>query len=129
MMNPRTLLRVIINQLNSENDHENWDEIASFFEPAISVVRNPKSDKSRWNVLKREKVKSHWEKLDNHVQVKLRYILEYGDGRILIDKGAGQFSVDLNFLKETMRIFFKQETGDLLRMIYVLVSEKVNSTI
>ena len=76
----KTLLRVIINQLNSENDHENWDEIASFFEPAISVVRNPKSDKSRWNVLKREKVKSHWEKLDNHVQVKLRYILEYGDG-------------------------------------------------
>ena len=61
--------------------------------------------------------------------MKLRYILEYGDGRILIDKGAGQFSVDLNFLKETMRIFFKQETGDLLRMIYVLVSEKVNSTI
>ena len=37
----KTLLRLIINQLNSENDHENGDEIASFFELAISVVRTP----------------------------------------------------------------------------------------
>ena len=57
----KILLRLITNQLNIEKDHENWDEIASFFEPAISVVRNPKSDKSRWNVLRREKVKLNWE--------------------------------------------------------------------
>ena len=93
----KTLLRLITNQLNIERDHKHWDEIATFFDPVISVVRNPKSDMSRWNVLKREKAKSHWEKWDNFVQVKLMYILAYGDAEILIDKGTSQCSVDLNF--------------------------------
>ena len=91
----KTLLRLITNQLNIERDHKHWDEIATFFDPVISVVRNPKSDMSRWNVLKREKAKSHWEKWNNFVSVKLMYILAYGDAEILIDKGTSQCSVDL----------------------------------
>ena len=57
------------------------------------------------------------------------YILEYGDTEILIDKGTSQCSVDLNFLKNTIRIFLEQETSGLVAMMHVLVSEKVNNTI
>ena len=103
----KTLLRIITNK--------HWDEIATFFDPVIFVARNPKSDMSRWNVLKREKAKSHWEKWNNFVQVKVMHILAYGDAEILIDKGTSQCSVDLIFLKKTIRIFLEQETNWLVK--------------
>ena len=83
------------------------------------LLRDEKAKKEGNFPRKVTEVESDWGKLSDLVSVKVRYILTYGDTRILVYNGTNQCFVDLAHLNKILDKSFHPVEDGIIALLHV----------